>query len=125
MAAAIFEITDDGPVERALGELHALIVRHPVAAQALFRAFVAEGRAFAGTAEGARWMEQLRRSDLVRQGRVVWDTVSLNALDDREENVFPSAILDAFARALVSTDMHALLARVIDGSVLGSGADAG
>lgn len=121
----ILEIPDDNPAEVMLGQFHALIIRHPVAAQALFRAFVAEGRAFALTDEGRVWAEKLGRSDLVRQGRVVWDAVSLNALDDREETVFPTAFLDAFARAIASSDLHALLAKVLDESLVGGRGNAG
>jgi hypothetical protein len=101
-----------------LGALQEMVLRHPVAAQALFRAFVAEGRAFAQTEEGRAWAARLARSELVRQGRVTWDAVTLSALDDREETVFPTAILDAFARAVASADLHALLGEVLDASLL-------
>ncbi len=120
--SAVLEIPEDDAVESLLGVLHGLIVRHPAAAQALFRALVAEGRAFAATEEGGRHAERLRRSELVRQGRVVWDAVSLNALDDREETVIPTAILDAFARAMAAEDVHGILRRVLSASLLAGGA---
>lgn len=123
MEIPTIEIPEDNPAEAMLAELHALVIRHPVAAQALFRALVHEGKAFARTDEGQAWAQRLGRSDLVRQGRVVWDAVSLNALDDRDEVVVPTAILDAFAKAIATSDLHALLARVLDQSLLG-GADA-
>lgn len=124
---AVLEIPEDDAVESLLGVVHGLIIRHPAAAQALFRALVAEGRAFAATDEGAPWASRLRRSELVRQGRVVWDAVSLNALDDREETVLPTAILDAFTRAMASEDVHGILRRVLAASLLAGGApdDAG
>src|SRR5262245_52464143 len=111
---------EDRTVE-LLGTLHELVLRHPAAAQAIFRAFVAEGRAFAKTDEGRRWAEHLSRTDLVRQGRVAWDAVTLNALDDQPATVLPTAILDAFARAIASADLHALLAEVLDESLVGGG----
>lgn len=125
--SAILEIPEDDAVESLLGVLHGLIVRHPGAAQALFRSLVSEGRAFAATEEGAEWAQRLRRSELVRQGRVVWDAVSLNALDDRQDTVIPTAILDAFTRAMASEDVHGILRRVLAASMLSGGAsgDAG
>jgi hypothetical protein len=105
---------DDDGVVRVLSHLQELVLRHPAATQALFRAFVAEGRAFARTEEGRRWSEKLARSDLVRQGRVAWDGLTLNAFDDREETVLPTVILEAFAKAIASTDLHAVLAEVLE-----------
>lgn len=106
------------PVALALGHLQELALRHPVAMQALFRSFVAEGRRFAGTEEGSRWAERLARSDLVRQGRVAWDGLTLNAFDDRDDTVLPTAILDAFTKAMATEDLHAVLAGVLEDGLL-------
>jgi hypothetical protein len=102
------------PVAVAIGHLQELAFSHPVAMQALFRAFVAEGRQFARTDEGRHWAERLARSDLVRQGRVAWDSVTLNAFDDREDTVLPTAIVDAFTKAIATHDLHAVLAKVLE-----------
>lgn len=109
---------EDDPVAPVLDLFQELVLRHPIAVQALFRAFVAEGRAFANTDEGRRWSERLSRSDLVRQGRLAWDGLTLNAFDDREETVLPSVILDAFAKAIASSDVHAVLASVLEEGLL-------
>jgi hypothetical protein len=109
------------PVSLALGHLQELVFRHPVAMQALFRAFVAEGRRFARTEEGRRWAERLARSDLVRQGRVAWESVTLNAFDDRDDTVLPTAILDAFTKAIATDDLHAVLAKVFEDGLLDRG----
>ena len=69
---------------------------HPVAAQSLFRWFVTEGRRYAGTAEGARWQQQLRGSELVHRSRVLWDTLTLDTLDDDPDTVVPSGLLEMF-----------------------------
>jgi hypothetical protein len=108
------------PVAEALGQLQEMVLRHPVATQALFRAFVAEGRRFADTEDGRRWAERLARSDLVRQGRVAWDGLTLNAFDDSEETVLPTAILDAFTKAIAARDLHAVLATVLEEGLLGA-----
>ena len=52
----------------------------------------------------------------------MWDAVSLNALDDREETVIPTAILDAFAPAMAAEDVHGILRRVLSASLLAGGA---
>ncbi|MFT3772739.1 MAG: hypothetical protein QM820_45700 [Minicystis sp.] len=54
----------------------------------------------------------------MRQGRVAWDGLTLNALDDREETVLPTVILDAFAHAVASADIHAVLARALEDGLL-------
>lgn len=115
--------SEDATVE-ALAYLQELLFRHPIAAQALFRAFVLEGRAFEATPSGQAWKKRLSRSDFVRQGRVVWDSVTLNALDDRAETVLPTAILEAFTKAIASADVHAVLANVLD-SAIARGAPSG
>ena len=97
----------------ALRMLQGLAFSHPIAMQAIFRALVAEGRRFARTESGRQWAERLARSDFVRQGRVGWDCVTLNAFDDREDTVLPSAILDAYTKAIATHDLHAILATVI------------
>lgn len=82
-----------------LREAQALLVKHPIAAQAIFRAFVAEGRAYAKTAEGRTWRDELARSELIRRGRVVWEVGSLNLLEENEDTVLPSKLLDAMVHA--------------------------
>jgi hypothetical protein len=73
--------------------------KHPIAAQAIFRAFVAEGRAFAKTNEGRAWRDELARSELIRRGRVVWEVGTLNLLEENDETVLPSKLLDALVYA--------------------------
>lgn len=89
-----------------------LLVRHPIAAQALFQAFVAEGRRFAQTPEGAAWQARLAGSELIRRGRVVWEVGTLNVLEESSETVMPSKILDAIAKAAATRELEPLLARL-------------
>ena len=97
-----------------LREAQLLVIEHPVAAQALFRAFVAEGRAFAETAEGRRWRDELAGSELIRRGRVVWEAGTLNLLEEDAETVLPSKLLDAVVHTAGVEALEPLLSRLFE-----------
>ena len=97
-----------------LEEAQYLILRHPIAAQGLFAAFVAEGRCYAHTAEGRRWTERLAGSDLIRKGRVVWEVTTMKVLEEDAPNVFPSAYAEAFAQVTRQHPLEPLLSRLFD-----------
>lgn len=82
-----------------LAALRRALLRHPVAAQALFAALVAEGRAFAVTPEGADLRRRLERSDLVLRSRAVWEVVTGGAFVEDPDIVMPSTIVEAIAKA--------------------------
>lgn len=105
---------DDGELLSVLREAQFLLLKHPVAAQAAFAAFVAEGRRFACTDDGRRWQERLRGSDLVRKGRVVWEVVTLKMLEESPTDVLPTAYLEAMVRATSTAELEPLLARLFD-----------
>ena len=101
--------------DEILGVLRAAqgaLFEHPIAAQALFRALVAEGRRYACTPEGARWQEALRGSELVRRARVVWEVGTLNTLEEDPEVVVPTKVLDAITRAAARDDLEPWLTRL-------------
>jgi hypothetical protein len=100
----------DGVIEA----IQRAMLAYPIAAQALFRALVAEGRAFAATAEGHRWAEQLVDSPLVRRGRLLWDVASLRALDDDPDVVLPSALAEAFVKLTAVEALEPLLSRFFE-----------
>lgn len=91
-----------------------LLIQHPVAAQAIFRAFVAEGRAFAETAEGRRLREELAGSELIRRGRVVWEVGTLNLLEEDGETVLPSKLLDAVVQAAGVEALEPFLSKLFE-----------
>lgn len=93
-----------------LVELRWLIVKHPIAARAVFRSLVAEGRRFAATDEGARWRRRLEASPLVRRGCAVWEVATLNMLDEDGSRALPTQLIDAFCRAVARSDLEAALA---------------
>jgi len=88
------------------------MVKHPAAAQALFQSFVAEGRRFGATPEGMAWQERLIGSQLIRRGRLLWDSATLNLLEEDSESAIPSGFLDALAAAAAEPDIEAVLARL-------------
>lgn len=121
-------MTDDAPEDDAIPEVvlgdeesellgvlreaQGALLRHPIAAQALFRAFVAEGRRYAETPEGAAWRERLAGSALIRRGRVVWEVGTLNVLEESPESAMPTKILDAIAKAAAARELEPMLARL-------------
>jgi hypothetical protein len=107
---------NEDALEEVFHRLRLLILSHPVAAQAVFRALVAEGRAFARTAAGQRWAAVLADSPLVRRGRLVWDVATLRTLDDDPQTLVPSAIADAFVKATAADALEPLLSELFEGS---------
>jgi|ERR1700687_208418 len=92
--------TPEDPLAQIVREASKWLLKHPVAAQALFSALVAEGRRFAQTSEGQRWREALADSELVRRGRALWESSVLNFLEDAPDVTLPSAISDAIVQAV-------------------------
>ncbi|HZI02531.1 MAG TPA: hypothetical protein VEZ71_00825 [Archangium sp.] len=110
---------EEGEQVEVLRRLQGLLLQHPLSAQAAFSALLAEGRRFAATPEGAAWKTALAGSDLVRNGRLLWDVLSLNLLEEESSTVVPSSYLEALFRAAASPDLEALLRRVRDASERG------
>jgi hypothetical protein len=94
---------------RVLRSLQALVLEHPVAAQAAFSALVAEGRAYASTDSGREWQERLTRSALLHRARLVFEVGTLWMLDDEPPGPLPSAYLDAVFMSAGSERMEPIL----------------
>jgi len=105
----------DAALERLVAQLSLIALRHPVAAQAVFTALVAEGRRFARTPEGQRWRAALASSEFVRRGRALWESSVLNLLEDDGDTVLPSAFGDAVVRAASRGEIHTLVREVVAG----------
>ena len=102
----------DDELVQILREGQFLLLKYPQAAQAAFRALVVEGRRFAQTPAGRRWKNRLADSELVRRGRILWEESGLTRLEDNEDTVLPSLVLDALVSALASDDLATLLAQL-------------
>ncbi len=98
-AEAPSESAHDAELNAALRRLQRLIWRYPFAAQALYSSLLNEGRQYRQTEEGKQWEERLRRSDVLRRARAVWDVTTLNMLEDDPEAIIPSKLLEAFVQA--------------------------
>jgi hypothetical protein len=118
-AAAPAAPADDAPRSWSEKEILGLLdgaqmamIKHPTATQAAFAALVREGRRFAETAEGKRWLDVLGASSFMRQARWVWETTSLNMLEEDAGTIVPSTYLEALLRAAEVPDLEQLLGRV-------------
>ncbi|HTQ06921.1 MAG TPA: hypothetical protein VMI54_23850 [Polyangiaceae bacterium] len=88
------------------------IMAHPIAAQALFSALVAEGRHFGATAEGAAWRERLAASEWFERAQIVWETVSHTSLDENGRDVLPSNYIDAIVKAATIEKLEPFLSHL-------------
>lgn len=102
----------DEEVLSLLDEAQLALIKHPIAAQSAFAALVAEGRRFANTEEGKPWLDALSTSSFIRRARSVWETTSLNMLEEDGATVVPSTYLEALLRAAEAPDMDQVLSRV-------------
>ena len=77
-----------------LRSLQAAVLKHPAAAQAAFRALVAEGEAFARTPEGQSWKQKLQNSDLLHRARLILDLPGIAMLEPGSPGALPSTYID-------------------------------
>jgi hypothetical protein len=103
--------TTESEVEDLLERFQQLVLEHPVAAQAIVSALIAEGRRHAQTPDGVATLARIRRSELARRGRILWESSVLNMLEERDEHLLPSALIDAMLGALLSDDLEDRLTR--------------
>ena len=104
----------DHDLVEVLREAQFMLLAHPVAAQAAFAAFVAEGRRFAETPQGHRWKQRLVGSELIRKGRIVWEVTSMKLLEETPTRVLPSTYVDAFAKAAQHEHLESLLEKLFE-----------
>ena len=88
-------LDDPAGIPHPLLQLQGAVMKHPMAAQALFSALIAEGQAFEKTAEGQVWRDRLKRSELMHRARLALDLPGLSLLTRTSEGPLPSAYVDA------------------------------
>jgi hypothetical protein len=101
---------------RLIRRLQAFVLKNPVLAKAAFVALAEEGRAFAETAEGRRWRDDLTRSTLLHRARLLLDLPGLSLLERSPETSYPSAYLDAIFMAASSIKPEAMIEPLLDAS---------
>jgi hypothetical protein len=95
-----------------LRSLQRMLLKHPVAAQALFAALVAEGRRFARTAEGKAMQSKLEHSPLVQQASHVLDMSTLSLLEENPVDFLPSNYLDVLFMLAGDPDSDRILSEL-------------
>jgi hypothetical protein len=100
-------------LSRLLFELRWLVLKHPIAAQSVVRALLAEGREFGATEAGRAWRARLEHSELARRGASIFEVGTLGMLDGGCEPL-PTQLIDAFARAASRRDLEEALARRLE-----------
>jgi hypothetical protein len=100
------------PIDELLRGAERLLLLHPVAAQAGFSALVAQGRRFAATPEGAQLAQALSTAPVLARLRRIWETTTLNMLEERSTKVVPNMYVEAIFRAARSANLEDLLRTV-------------
>jgi len=88
-------LDDPQDIPKLLLQLQGAVLKHPLAAQALYSALIAEGEAFARTPEGAEWRERLKGSELLHRARLALDVHGLSLLTRAPDGALPSGYVDA------------------------------
>lgn len=104
---------EDDLLLRLLPQGQSLLKQHPHTARLIAQSLVAEGRRFAQTPAGERWRAALARSELVRQGRLIWQVYGLDELIDAKPGPVPSDWLELIAEALANADLEDLLSALM------------
>lgn len=101
---------DEEAVANVVAAGQRFVLKHPSAAQALYRALVAEGRRFAGSEDGHAWRARLEASPAIRRLRPLWEAATFNVLDATGESALPSKLVELVAQAVSHADIEATTA---------------
>jgi hypothetical protein len=113
----------DDELSRALYDVQRLVLKHPIAAQAAFRALVAEGRQFAQTEEGVAWKRRLVGSELIRRSRPVWEVATQNMLEESAPRMLPSQYVESLCYAASVVALEPALANSVEPSAAARGGE--
>ena len=90
-----------------------ILMKHPQAARALTTSLMEEGRRYAQSEAGQRWMDELAGSELVKRGLMIWEAYGMDLLVAAEPVVTPSAWLDLVLAAIANPDLEGVLSMLI------------
>jgi hypothetical protein len=89
---------DERQLVEILSRVRRAVIEQPAIAHAITSFLVGEGRRFAETDEGRRWLDALRDAPEVERLRRIWEATTLNVLDDGHiEGGIPPAWVDLLA----------------------------
>lgn len=95
-----------------LGELQQFVLQHPVAAQKIFAALVAEGRKYAATPEGGRRARALAAMPAMARARQFWEASLASVLEEGGDTVLPSSYVEIVMQGGRLQAPESLLARI-------------
>ena len=101
---------DEQALVALLSSARTAMLQSPSGANALVRFLVTEGQSFAATSEGARWHAALVGAPEVERLREIWEAVSLNVLDDLDDDAtIPTAWLDVLNDLVTANGVDRLI----------------
>ena len=95
-----------------LGELQQFVLQHPVAAQKIFAALVAEGRKYAATPEGGRRARALAANPAMARARQFWEASLASVLQEGGDTVLPSSYVEIIMQGRRLEAPEALLSKI-------------
>jgi hypothetical protein len=95
-----------------LGELQQFVLQHPVAAQKIFAALVAEGRKYAATPDGARRARALAALPAMARARQFWESSLAGVLEEGGETVLPSSYVEIIMQGARLRSPESLLSKI-------------
>ena len=103
--------SDDEVIKR-LQAVQLLLLKYPIAGQALYAALIREGRAYAQTDKGAKLKRQLENSPTVAKARTLFEGVTGGMLAETNSDL-PSTFVEGFVEAL-DRDLEVVLSELGD-----------
>lgn len=107
-------VAPSDPLARLVAWAQRVVFKHPVAAQAAYRALVAEGARYAQTEEGRAWRARLEASEELRRLRPVWELATLNLLEGGGSSALPRQFIDLVAQAVSRADVESVAAALAE-----------
>ncbi len=102
-------LEDDEQLSEFLLGTQRFLMKHPHAAREVIAGLLEEGRRYAQTSEGQRWMEALSNTELVKRSLLIWEAYGLDMLLETGPSVTPSTWLDMIVAVISNPDLESIL----------------